>query len=105
MIVSVSVQSSKFKVQSSKNPTRKEILLVVLPACPTLHLSPSIDDFIFLLPSVCLKISFTVVRWLLLAENCQLICQLIKVVTTLRCETICGLLCDAWKTILNTLFD
>ena len=33
-----------------------------LPACAqTSHTSPSIDDFIFILPCVCLKISFTVV--------------------------------------------
>ena len=58
----VSVQSSKFKTQQET-----EILLVVLPAGPNFALSPSIDDFIFLLPSVCIKISFTVVGWLLLA--------------------------------------
>jgi hypothetical protein len=29
----------------------------------TLHLSPSIDDFTFILPNVCLKISFTLVGW------------------------------------------
>jgi hypothetical protein len=57
--------SSKFKVQ---NQQETEILLVVLPAGPNFALSPSIDDFIFLLPSVCIKISFTVVGWLLLAE-------------------------------------
>jgi len=100
----------QFKVQSSKFKTQQEteILLVVLPAGPNFALSPSIDDFIFLLPSVCIKISFTV--WvgcclLKLPTDLPADFKSSKFVTTFRCETICGLLCDAWKTILNTLFD
>ena len=61
MIVSV-----QFKVQITwLKPNKKRKFL---PAGPNFALSPSIDDFIFLLPSVCIKISFTVVGWLLLAE-------------------------------------